>query len=155
MVPSALFYQVKHKLNEIFGYSGDLSFEELPLVVCDDLYQLPTVRKLPVYSNVTSISILIAVDLWHSFKMVELTQVMRHIQFINVLNGILEGEINDDVQLALISRFFKDESSFQRMYRIYLTKINQSNNILKCNCTKVVQQWFKSRQLIKFQNILI
>ena len=38
MVPSALFYQVKHKLNEIFGYSGDLSFEELPLVVCDDLY---------------------------------------------------------------------------------------------------------------------
>ena len=125
------------------------------LLFCDDLYQLPTVRKLPVYSNVTSISILIAVDLWHSFKMVELTQVMRHIQFINVLNEILEGEINDDVQLALISRFFKDESSFQRMYRIYLPKINQSNNILKCNCTKVVQQWFKSRQLIKFQNILI
>lgn len=60
-------------------------------------------------------------DLWHSFKMVELTQVMRHIQFINVLNEILEGEINDDVQLALISRFFKDESFFQRMYRIYFT----------------------------------
>ena len=52
-------------------------------------------------------------DLRRKLKMAELTEVMRlreNYQFINILNKIREGEIDEDVELTLKSRFFsKDE----------------------------------------------
>ena len=44
MVSSVLFYQVHQRLNEIFGVSTDLPFAGLPVVVCGNLYQLPSVK---------------------------------------------------------------------------------------------------------------
>ena len=77
MVSSMLLYQVNQRLNEIFGYSDQLPFAGMSVIVCGDFYQLPPVRGLPVYSSTTSIKGLLTLDLWHKFKMAELTEVMR------------------------------------------------------------------------------
>ena len=63
---------------------------------------MPPVRGLPVYSSTTSIKVLLTLDLWHKFKMAELTEVMRQrddYQLINILNKIREGQIDEDVEL--------------------------------------------------------
>ena len=102
MVSSMLLYQVNQRLNEIFGYSDQLPFAGMSVIVCGDFYQLPPVRGLPVYSSTTSIKGLLTLDLWHKFKMAELTEVMRQredYQFINILNKIREGQIDEDVEL--------------------------------------------------------
>ena len=55
MVSSMLLYQVNQRLNEIFGYSDQLPFAGMSVIVCGDFYQLPPVRGLPLYSSTTSI----------------------------------------------------------------------------------------------------
>ena len=45
----------------------------MSVIVCGDFYQLPPVRGLPLYSSTASIKGLIILDLWHKFKMAELT----------------------------------------------------------------------------------
>ena len=113
MVSGMLLYQVNQRLNEIFGYSDQLPFAGLSVIVCGDFYQLPPVRSLPIYiSSTRSIKSLLILDLWRKFKMAELTEVMRqreNYQFINILNKIREGEIDEDVELTLKSRFFIKE----------------------------------------------
>ena len=97
MVSSMLLYQINQRLNEIFGYSDQLPFAGLPVIVCGDLYQLPPVRGLPIYiRSTTSIKSLLTLDLWQKLKMTELPEVIRqreNYQFINILNKIWEGEI--------------------------------------------------------------
>ena len=97
LVSSMLLYQVNQRLNEIFGYSDQLPFAGLPVIVCGDLYQLPPVRGLPIYiRSTTSIKSLLTLDLWQKLKMAELPEVIRqreNYQFINILNKIWEGEI--------------------------------------------------------------
>ena len=98
MVSSMLLYQVNQRLNEIFGYSDQLPFAGLPVIVCGDLYQLPPVRGLTIYiRSTTSIKSLLTLDLWQKLKMAELPEVIRqreNYQFINILNKIWEGEID-------------------------------------------------------------
>ena len=98
MVSSMLLYQINQRLNEIFGYSDQLPFAGLPVIVCGDLYQLPPVRGLPIYiRSTTSIKSLLTLDLWQKLKMTELPEVIRqreNYQFINILNKIWEGEID-------------------------------------------------------------
>ena len=49
---------------------------------------------------------MLTLDLWQNFKM----RQRENYQFINIVNKIQEGEIDEDVQLTLKSRFFnKDE----------------------------------------------
>ena len=109
MVSSMLLYQVNQRLNGIFGYSDQLPFAGMSVIVCGDFYHLPPVRGLPVYSSTTSIKGLLTLDLWHKLKMAELTEVMRQredYQFINIFNKIREGQIDENVELILKSRFF-------------------------------------------------
>ena len=40
-------------------------------------FQLPPLKELPVYSSASSIKSFIALDLWRTFQMVELIEVMR------------------------------------------------------------------------------
>ena len=102
------FYQVNQRLNEIFGYSGNEPFAGLLVIVCGDFFQLPPVIGLPVYSSAASIKSFFALDLWRKFQMVELTEIMRqrgYFEFISLLNKIKEGEIDDQVENTLKSRF--------------------------------------------------
>ena len=67
MVSSVLFYYLNQRLNEIFGYSGNEPFAELPVIVCGDFFQLSSVKVLPVYSSATSIKGFIALNLLRKF----------------------------------------------------------------------------------------
>ena len=102
-----LLYQVNQRLSEIFGYSDQLPFAGLSVIVCSNFYHLPPVRGLPIYiSSTRSIKGLLILDLWQKFKM----RQRENYQFINIVNKIQESEIDEDVQLTLKSRFFsKDE----------------------------------------------
>ena len=85
----------------------------MSVIVSGDFYQLSPVRGLPLYSSTTSIKGLLILDLWHKFKMAESTEVIRQredYQFINILNKNRKGQINEDVQLTLNTRFFNKRS---------------------------------------------
>ena len=130
MVSGMLLYQVNQRLNEIFGYSEQLPFAGLSVIVCGDFYQLPSVRSLPTYiSSTRSIKILLILDLWRKFKMAELTEVMRkreNYEFINILNKIREGEIDEDVELTLKSRFFSKEEPLYPESAVHIFAENKS-----------------------------
>ena len=85
----------------------------MSVIVSSDFFQLPPVRGLPLYSSTTSIKVLLILDLWHKFKMAESTKVIRQredYQFINILNKNRKGQINEDVELTLNTRFFNKRS---------------------------------------------
>ena len=74
------------------------------------ILSVTSVRGLLVYSSTKSTKILLALDLWRKSKMAELTEVMRQredYQFINVLNKIWEGEIDEHVELTLKLQIFQ------------------------------------------------
>ena len=74
------------------------------------ILSVTSVRGLLVYSSTKSTKILLALDLWRKSKMAELTEVMRQredYQFINVLNKIREGEIDEHVVLTLKLQIFQ------------------------------------------------
>ena len=127
-----LLYQVNQRLNEIFRSSDQLPFTGMSVIVCDDFYQLPPVRGLPVYSS-TTIKCFLTLDFWHKFKMAEMTEVMRQrddYQIINIFNKIWEGKIDEDVELTLKLRFFKKLSYPENAVHIML-KRNQLSNTTK------------------------
>ena len=122
MVLSMLLYQFNQRLNEIFEYSDQLPFAGMSVIVCGNFYLLPPVRALPVYSSTASIKGLLTLDLWHKFKMTELTEVIRQrdgYQFINILNKIREGQIDEGVELTLKSRFFNKLSYLKNAAHIF------------------------------------
>ena len=129
-----LLYQVNQRLNEIFGSSDQLPFAGMSVIVCGDFYQLLPVRGRPVYSITTSINCLLTLDLWHKFKMAEMTEVMRQrddYQIINILHKIWEGQIDEDVELTLKLRFFKKLSYPENAVHIFAEKkpVEQHNEI--------------------------
>ena len=108
-----MFFQVNQRLKEIFGYSGNKPFGGFPVIVCGTLDQLPLVKGSSVYSSATSIKGFLALDLREKFQMSELTEVMRQrgdYDFINLLNKIRSGRINEDVALTLKWRFLNEIS---------------------------------------------
>ena len=75
-----------------------------------DFYQLTPVKGSPVYSSTTSIKYFHALDLWKKYQMVELTEVMRQRgdhDFTRVINKIREGNIDEDVEHTLKTRFLE------------------------------------------------
>ena len=88
MLASVLFYQRHQRLNEIFGYATELPSAGLPVLVCGDLYQLPSVKETPIYCNTDNMRRFFSLKLWRGFKIVELTEVMsqeRDYEFILLL----------------------------------------------------------------------
>ena len=77
MVSNALFYRVHQKLNEIFQCDSNIPFAGLPVLICGDFYQLPTVKGLPVYANSPSMKGYLNLDLWRKFRIAELAEVIR------------------------------------------------------------------------------
>ena len=54
MASSVLFYRVNQRLNKLFEYSVNEPSAGLPVIVCDDFFQLPPVKDLPVSSSAAS-----------------------------------------------------------------------------------------------------
>ena len=105
--------------------------------MCGDFYQLPPVKRLPVYSRATSIKGFLALDLWKKFQMVELTEVMCQrgdYDLFRVLNKIRERNIDEDVGHTLKARLLETKSYPEHAVHVFAEqKINQLNDIMKLN----------------------
>ena len=118
MVSSMLFYQAHQRLSQIFGVSTDLPFAGLPVLVCGNLYQLPPVKGVSIYSTADNIKGYSSLELWNNFKVVELTEVMRQsgdLDFISFLNKIQVGIVDYEGEKILLSRFIaKDNPAYPK-----------------------------------------
>ena len=125
MVCNVLLYQVHQRLNIIYGCSAESPFAGLPVLACGDLYQLPPVKGAPIYCNTGDIKGCLSLYLWRSFKMAELTEVMRHqgdYNFISLLNKIRIGVVDNEVERSLLSRFVaKDNPLYLQKTVLLLT----------------------------------
>ena len=112
MVPSRLFRNIDSRLREIFGV--EKPFGGKSVLVCGDLYQLPPIYKDPIYQvDCSSIQTLIGFELWRSFQMAELTEVMRQrddIDFVDLLNQVRLGQLDEEKEKLLKSRFISKDS---------------------------------------------
>ena len=86
----------------------------LSIAVLGDFLQLPPVIGKPIYAIIDDherIKGFLSLDLWNVFKFTELTEVMRHrrgIEFIDFLNKIRVGNLDESVQNRLKARFVKE-----------------------------------------------
>ena len=137
MVSSVLVFQVNQRLTDIFRHSGKETFNRLPVIVCDDFYQLPPVKASPVCSIATSIKGFLALYFWKKFQMVELTEVMRQrgdYDLFRVLNKIRERNIDEDVGHTLKAQLLETKSYPEYAVHVFAEqKINQLNDIMKVN----------------------
>ena len=114
MVSSDLFYQIHARLVEIFFCNLTVAFSGLAVVLLGDFQQLPLVRGKPIYAcvdEIDKIDRLLSLNFWHMFQFAELEEVTRQkcdAEFINLLNKIRIGDIDEDVQQKLKARFVNE-----------------------------------------------
>ncbi|XP_066915086.1 uncharacterized protein [Clytia hemisphaerica] len=112
MVPSRLFRNIDERLRKIFDV--DKPFGGKSVLLCGDLYQLPPIFRDLIYKpDCSTVHGIIAFELWRSFQMAELTEVMRQrddIDFIDLLNQIRVGELDEEKEELLKSRFIAKDS---------------------------------------------
>ena len=75
MVSNNLLYYIHLRLNESFGTTDIEPFAGLTILAVGDLFQLPPVGGLPVYSDYKNTWHNLN-SLWKLFKMIVLTEVM-------------------------------------------------------------------------------
>ena len=100
MVYNELLFQLNRRLIKIFGCESNRPFAGIPMILCGDLYQLPTVRGKPIYMFNRSVKGYITLDLWEMFQFAELTEVIRQRGdnlLIHTLNKICLGNVNESL----------------------------------------------------------
>ena len=110
MVSSNLWTGIDSRLGVIFMMIPEKAFSGLSVMAVADLIQLPAVGGKPIYSQYPdedSMKHLLGLKLWHLFKYLELTEVLRENDkfFIDLLNKVRIGNIDDDVENLLKARF--------------------------------------------------
>ena len=110
MVSSNLWTGIDSRLGVIFMMIPEKAFSGLSVMAVADLIQLPAVGGKPIYSQYPdedSMKHLLGLKLWHLFKYSELTEVVRENDkfFIDLLNKVRIGNIDDDVENLLKARF--------------------------------------------------
>ena len=76
MVANITLIHINQRLKEIFDVPDVQLFAGLSILAVGDLYQLPPIKRKPVFANYTKD----AYNLWHPwqlFTMIELTEIMR------------------------------------------------------------------------------
>ena len=130
MVPNKLFKEIDLRLREIF--SCDIPFGGKSVILCGDLYQLPPVNGKPVYMHDSSyIQGILGLELWRKFSIAELTEVMRQrgdFQFIDLLNQVRIGELNEQNVNLLKSRFILKDSARYPVQAIHIFAENAPAN---------------------------
>ena len=88
MVSNITLLHIHQRLKDIFGSSSSLLFAGISIIAVGDLYQLPPIRRKPIFENFKNDSY----NLYHPWKvfiMMELIQIMRQKddqQFTELLN---------------------------------------------------------------------
>ena len=102
------------------------AFADLSVMTEADLLQLSPVRGKLIFSQFSdkdSMRHLLGLQLWHLFKYAELTEVVRQNDklFIDLLNKVRIGNIDDDVENLLKARFMceSDENYPKDAVHIY------------------------------------
>ena len=137
IVSSMLFYQVHQRLNEIFEVSRDLPFAGSPVLVCGDLYQLPPVKGAPIYSSTDNTKGYLSLELWNNFKIVELTEVMRHrgdLELISFLNKIRVGIVGYKGEKISLSRFIAKDNPEYPKHALHMF----TENKLSVDCNELM-----------------
>ena len=110
VVSSNLRTDIGSRLGEMFMMIPDKAFAGLSVMTVADLLQLPSVRGKLIFSHFCdkdSLKHLLGFQLWHLFKYAELTEVVRQNGklLINLFNKVRVGNIDDDVENLLKSKF--------------------------------------------------
>ena len=105
-----LWTDIDSKLEVIFMMIPEKAFSGFSVMTVADLLQLPPVRgklSFSQFSDNSSIKDLLGLQLRHSFKYAELIEVVRQNNkvFINLVNQIQVGNIDDDAENLLKVRF--------------------------------------------------
>ena len=113
MVSSDFWTDIDSRLGEIFMIIPEKPFAGLSVMTVADLLQLPSVRRKLIFSQFPdkdSMKHLLGLQLWHLFKYEELTEVVRQNNklFIDLLNKIRVGNIDDDVENLHKARFVRE-----------------------------------------------
>ena len=106
------------------------AFPGLSIMTVADLLQLSPVRGKPIISGFSdrhSTTHLLDLQLWHLFRYAELTEVVRQNGklFIDFLNKVRVGNIDDDVKKFLKARFIQEsDETIQNMLCSCVQRIN-------------------------------
>ena len=76
MVANTTLLHIHQRLKEIFGTISSTLFAGISIIAVGDLYQLPPIRRKPIFENYKN-SVFNIYHPWHIFRMIELTQIMR------------------------------------------------------------------------------
>ena len=76
MVGNITLLHIHQRLKEIFGSPNSQMFAGISVIVVGDMYQLPPIRKKPVFANFKN-DVFNLYHPWHLFTMIELTEIMR------------------------------------------------------------------------------
>ena len=76
MVGNITLLHIHQRLKEIFGTSNSQIFAGISIIVVGDMYQLPPIRKKPVFANFKN-DVFNLYHPWHLFTMIELVEIMR------------------------------------------------------------------------------
>ena len=113
MVSSDLWTDIDSRLGEIFMMIPGKAFAGLSIMTAADLLQLSPVRGKLIFFQFfdkDSMKLLLGLHLWHLFKYAELTEIVRQKDklFIDLLNKVRVGNIDDDVEKLLKPRFIHE-----------------------------------------------
>ena len=112
-------------------------FAGFSVMTVADLLQRPPVRRKLIFSqfsNKGSMKNLLGLQLWHLFKCKKLTEVVRlnNKLFIDLLNKVRVGKINNDVAKLLKARF-KHESEEKYSKKDALNMYVENEHTMKRN----------------------
>ena len=109
MVSNNLLLYIHQRLTDILDHKNGNPFADVSIITCGDFYQLPPIRALPVYAKFTGDQAILNMDhIWRTFKIGELTEVMRQRGdkvFIDLLNNVRVGIVTEENTKTLLSRF--------------------------------------------------
>ena len=129
MVSSNLWTDINSRLGETFMFP-EKGFAGLSIMAVTDFLQRPPVRGRHIFScisNKDSMKHLLGLQLWHLFKHVELTEVVRQNEklFIDLLNKVRVGNIDDDVKNLLKARFIRESDENYREDALHMYAENE------------------------------
>ena len=106
------------------------AFAGLSVLTVADLLQLPPVRGQLIFSQFSdenSMKHLLGLQLWHLFQYAELTEVIRQNDqlFIDLLNKVRVGNIDDEVEKLLKARFIHESDENYPVDALYMYAENE------------------------------
>ena len=134
MVGNTTLLHIHQRLKEIVGKSNSELFGGISILAVGDLFQLPPIRKKPVFENFNN-DIYNLYHPWHVFKMVELTEIMRQKNdqaFTELLNRFRTGSQMDEDIRCIQSRTMQALNSNYLSDALHIwaenDPVNQHNN---------------------------